>query len=170
LLSAAIFLVPLWLSAEQPHYLHDNPQFQKQNQMQDALHYLFKLTPAARTLVVDQQGSFMVNYYVCQGSIDRQNQLSPRLNAYRCKDYQILAVQDWSVPEADLEMALMQARLISPTAFPDPACIFSMIHYPSTLGGRHHPATRNSALADGVFGKIHIRGIDAANTSSVQPE
>jgi hypothetical protein len=170
LLSAAIFLVPLWLSAEQPHYLHDNPQFQKWNQMQDALHYLFKLTPAARTLVVDQQGSAMVNYYVCQGSIDRQNQLSPRLNAYRCNDYQILAVQDWSVLEADLEMALMQARLISPTAFPDPACIFSMIHYSSTLGGGHHPATRNGALVDGVFGKIHIRGIDAANTRPVLPE
>jgi hypothetical protein len=160
LVPAAVLVVPLWLLAEQPHYLDEVPQVSKLEQMQAALEHLHAMEPAPQTVVTDQHGSAIVNYYLCRGVIGPQRGLTARISAYRCNDREIIAVQDWNVPERDLETALREARMLSPGTYPGAAILLSVIDDAATRAAIEQ--SRGSAGAesrDGLFGKIHIRPI-----------
>lgn len=160
LIPAGALLLPVWLSVEQPHTLDDLPQFQRWNQMHDALDYLSNQAAGMRTVVTDAHGSAMLTYYVCHGATESRREVAPLLGAYRCMDREILVVHEWSVAEDALADALHEARVLSPGSFRDPACLFYVVPNPGKFGNPNPPVgVGNPGKIDGWFGKFHIRQI-----------
>jgi hypothetical protein len=155
-LLAALFLVPQWQIIAQRSYLEGDLRFQTSRQMKDALTCFYKISPRPRVLVVDQEGSSMVTYYVCHSRVEDVQYPAPNLSTYRCGDYKVLQLQAWAVQTSTLEAALAQARRLAPDQFPDPAWVFS--YFPGT------PITGNSySWPLARFGRLYLGRISPSD-------
>ncbi len=150
-LLAALFLVPRWESVAQKNYLEVEPRLKMKQQMDDALTYLSQISPRPRVLVTDQNAATMIAHYVCHAKTEDDGNISASLSTFRCENYRILAVSDWSVKSRALQDALLHARMIDLEEFPDPAWIFSFSDEP--------PFTTSVTPNGAKFGRLYLNKI-----------
>ena len=117
---AGACLVPLWWQSQQRHYLDEEPELCRMEQLQRAMDYFASRAPRPQVLVVDQNANSYISYYLCHGEVSNPRTVAELIDTYNCAGYRILQVQTWNAPPGAYPRVLETARQAAAKLFPDP--------------------------------------------------